>query len=207
MDHWHAQSLLIRIISIFQQGFTVWLFLFFSVQRRRLTGSPSCHFLRRPRPLALRSIKAHPLPSMWIKKIKEARKGDVPPRSSSSPRGFTLYYVCMLSSSSPSPFSILRSIFPIPHHDHLLRGAFHGIRCTFSRCRRKKVQSAASLGCRPFFYPLWQSWAAVEGAGWGAGGWKNRWVIDFERGRNPFILFNRRTNSIICLVCSFFVQV
>lgn len=48
MDHWHAESLLIRIISIFQQGLC---FFFRSyVERRRLSGPASCQSSRRLRP-------------------------------------------------------------------------------------------------------------------------------------------------------------
>lgn len=114
MDHCHAESLLIRIISIFHQGFIC----FFSfVERRRPSGPPRCQFPAgsapapssssspanfpslSPRPRGRPPLLLAPLPHFLPVKQenKEGMKGDIPTRSSSSPRDFTLYYVCMLS--------------------------------------------------------------------------------------------------------------
>lgn len=124
MDHWHAESLLIRIISIFQQACA---FFFRSyVGRRQRSGPPSCQSSRRlrpPRSLLLTSLRFHlgqraglhtssPPPFTLQQQSKAGRKGDVPTRSSSSPRDFTLCYVCMLSS--PRRVSYVRPSFVLP---------------------------------------------------------------------------------------------
>lgn len=130
MDHWHAESLLIRMISIFA-GITCGFFFFLSAEKRRNpSGSLSCQFYFSPAPCSLplnsqRSVRSEAPPSPPCcspppSEQETPAKGDIPTHSSSSPHGFTLYYRFMLSfllvSLQPS---VLMCFSPKPLHSFL----------------------------------------------------------------------------------------
>lgn len=138
MDHWHAESLLIRIISIFCR--ISGIFSLFSWSAAAWVVHPSASFPSDSAPCSLppnrHSLSAArpPSPQLSFPTMKQENTGGggrraILTRSSSSPRGFTLYYLCVLHLDRVFAARSSPSIVP----SRLVTVCIHANVCRFSR--------------------------------------------------------------------------
>lgn len=114
MDHWHAESLLIRMISGFAVVYSVFFNLRQSGNAQVANQTVNLHYDSAPCTLLLTSARseARPPPSLPVFSSHETGRrsgGRGPSRLAPHPHlvAFTLYCVCILCFSSPSLPSLL----------------------------------------------------------------------------------------------------